>query len=261
MRQKNTCVIAARNRLHACMTRLFLRSIEHAYGTVCASLSKVLPLMVHDMNDDLSPKTGETNTTEHLSLPDLLAMRMTYERATNSMCECFIAKARESKDPVIRAWDVSPLQQFCGTLTEHIHLLTQSLDVLADKPNAENLEERHERFLALLRAAEQQVSGPDTSVLAAMQALLVVEQFNEVAWGLLLALVKDAELQRFIGHFEQACARHHEQRIALQQAYEDVALGLVRRNQLAMKSRRPLKSSITGRSGMLLGDHRHLSRL
>lgn len=212
------------------------------------------------MTDDLSSSGAEKNVVEHLSLPDLLAVRMTYERTTNSMCERFIAKARDSKDPVIRALDLSHLQQFCGTLTEHIHLLTQSLDVLADKTNPEQLEDRHERFLLLLRAAEQQVSDPDTPVLPAMQALLVVEQFNEVAWGLLLALVKDAEQQRFIGHFEQACLRHREQRVALQQAYEDVALGLVRRNQLAFKASRPLKSSITGRAGLFLGD-RHLSRI
>lgn len=213
------------------------------------------------MTDELLPKATETNIAEHLSLPDLLAVRMTYERTTHSMCERFIAKARDSKDPVIRALDLSQLEQFCATLTEHIHLLSQSLDVLADKTNPEQLEERHERFLLLLRAAEQQVNDPDTPVLPAMQALLAIEQFNEVAWGLLLALVKDAELQRFVGHIEQACARHHEQRITLQQAYEDVALGLVRRNQLAMKSSRPLKSSITGRAGMLLRDHRHLSRI
>lgn len=212
------------------------------------------------MTDDPSSSGAEKDIAEHLSLPDLLAVRITYERTTNSMCERFIAKARDSKDPVIRALDLSHLQQFCGTLTEHIHLLAQSLDVLADKTNPEQLEERHERFLLLLRAAEQQVSDPATPVLPAMQALLVVEQFNEVAWGLLLALVKDAELQRFIGHFEQACLRHHEQRVALQQAYEDVALGLVRRNQLAIKSRRPLKSSITGRAGLFLGDRR-LSRI
>lgn len=213
------------------------------------------------MTDELLPKGTEKHIAEHLSLPDLLAVRLTYERATHSMCERFIAKARDSKDAVIRALDLSQLEQFCITLTEHIHLLSQSLDVLADKRNPEQLEERHERFLLLLKAAEQQVGEPDTPVLPAMQALLVVEQFNEVAWGLLLALMKDAELQRFVGHVEQACARHHEQRVALQQAYEDVALGLVRRNQLAMKSSRPLKSSITGRAGMLLGDHRHFSRI
>lgn len=92
-----------------------------------------------------------------------------------------------------------------------------------------------------------------------MQALLALEQFNEVAWGLLLALMKDAELQRFVVHFERACARHSEQRLTLQQTYEDVALGLVRRNPLTAKTTHPLKSKMTGRA--LLGEPRHLGRV
>ncbi|HUA78901.1 MAG TPA: hypothetical protein VL997_00905, partial [Dyella sp.] len=159
------------------------------------------------------------------------------------------------------ALDLSPLQAFVGMLIEHAHLLTQALDVLADKPDMEQLGERQEPFLVLLKAAERQVGDSDIPLLPAMQALLMVEQYNEQAWGLLLALVKDAEVQRLIGHFEQACMRHREQRVALQQAYEDVALGLVRRNRLAMKSSRPLKSSMTGRGGMLFGHPRHLGRI
>lgn len=209
------------------------------------------------MTEDLSRKTDSKSDQETLSLIELLTVRMAYERATNGMCERFIEKARASKDPVVRALDPSPLQAFCGMLTEHVHLLTQALDVLADKADMEHLEEHRQPFLVLLEAAERQAGDPDISALPAMQALLMVEQFNEQAWGLLLALVKDAEVQRFIDHFEQACARHREQRVALQQAYEDVVLGLVRRNRLVMKSSRPLKSSMTGRAGMLFGHSRH----
>lgn len=213
------------------------------------------------MTEDLSPQNDSKSANEQLSLIDLLSVRMAYERATSGMCERFLEKARQSKDPVVRALDLSPLQAFVGMLIEHAHLLTQALDVLADKADMEQLEERQETFLVLLKAAERQVSDPDIPLLPAMQALLVVEQFNEQAWGLLLALVKDAEVQRFIDPFTQACARHQEQRIVLQQAYEDVALGLVRRNRLAMKTSRPLKSNLTGRSGMLFGHSRHLGRI
>jgi hypothetical protein len=213
------------------------------------------------MTEEILQKTEPNAEHEHLSLIDLLAVRMAYERTTEGMCERFMAKANESKDPVIRALDLSRLQQFRDTLTEHVNLLTQSLDVLADKSDISRIEQKQEQFLILVKAAEQQVNDPAIAVLPSMQALLVVEQFNEVAWGLLLALVKDAELQRFVGHFEQACTRHRDQRIALQQAYEDVALGLVRRHQLATKSSKPLKSTLPGRAGMLFGDPRRLGRI
>jgi hypothetical protein len=213
------------------------------------------------MTEELLQKTDSKSVQEHLSIIDLLAVRMAYERMTSRMCERFIEKASESKDPVIRALDLSRLQQFGSVLTEHIHLLTQSLDVLADKSDMNRLEQTQEQFLNVVKAAEHQVSDPDIPVVASMQALLVVEQFNEVAWGLLLALMKDAELQRFVGHFEQACAHHRDQRTALQQAYEDVALGLVRRHQLATKSSKPLKSALPGRVGLLFGDPRRLGRI
>lgn len=213
------------------------------------------------MTEDLAQNPDSNSTYENLSLIDLLGVRMAYERTTVRMYERFVEKAEQSKDAVIRALDLSRLKGFCGTLTEHLHLLTQSLDVLGDKADTEHLEQRHEHFLRLAMAAENQVGDAQVAVLPSMQALLAVEQFNEVAWGLLLALVKDAELQRFVDHFEQACARHREQRLALQQGYEDVALGLVRRHQLATKSSRPLKSSLTGRAGMLFGDPRRLGRI
>lgn len=213
------------------------------------------------MTEDLSLKTDSKSVHESLSLVDLLAVRMSYERATAGMCERFIEKAGHSKDPVVRALDLSPLQAFCDTLTEHVHLLTQALDVLADKADMQCLEEHREHFLVLLKAAERQAGDADIPVLPAMQALLVVEQFNEQAWGLLLALVKDAEVQRFIDHFERACMRHREQRVALQQAYEDIVLGLVRRNRVAMKSSRPLNSSMAGRAGMLFGHSRRFGRI
>lgn len=214
-----------------------------------------------NMTEDLAQNPDSKSTHEHLSLIDLLFVRMAYERATIGICERFIEKARQSRDAVIRALDLTRLQAFCGTLIEHVHLLTQSLDVLGDKADTEHLEEKHRHSLVLAKAAEKQAGDPEVAVLPSMQALLTVEQFNEVAWGLLLALVKDAELQRFVVHFEQACARHREQRLALQQGYEDVALGLVRRHQLATKSAHPLKSTITGRAGMLFGDPRRLGRI
>ena len=213
------------------------------------------------MTEDLAQNPDSKSNHEHLSLIDLLGVRMAYERTTLRMCERFIGKARQSRDAVIRALDLSRLQAFCGTLTEHVHLLAQSLDVLGEKADRDHLEQRHEPSLRLAKAAEGQAGDPAVTVLPSMQALLSVEQFNEVAWGLLLALVKDAELQRFVGHFEQACARHREQRLALQQGYEDVALGLVRRQQLAEKTNHPPKSTIAGRAGVLLGDPRRLGRI
>jgi hypothetical protein len=241
--------------------RAFLRVFEHAgraFSLACQGFSHQWR---SNMTEDLSSRPEAKPTQEHLSLIDLLCVRMAYERTTREMCDAFIDKARQSKDAVVRALDLSRLQAFGETLTEHLHLLTQSLDVLGDKVDTDHLEPRHQHFLILAKAAQTQVSDPEVAVLPSMQALLAVEQFNEVAWGLLLALVKDAELQRFVGHFEQACARHRDQRISLQQGYEDVALGLVRRHQLAVKSTRPLKSTIAGRAGMLFGDPRHLGRI
>lgn len=210
------------------------------------------------MTQELMSKTSDTaSANEHLSLTDLLAMRMAYERSTIDMYERFIEKCRESKDAVIRALDLSRLQPSRETMTEHVNLLTQALDVLGDRTEAEHQEEP---FLIFMKAAERQVCDAEISVLPSMQALLAVEQFNEVAWGLLLALMKDAELQRFVAHFEQACMQHREQRITLQQAYEDVVLGLVRRHRMVTKSSRPLKSTLTGRAGVF-SNHRHLGRI
>jgi len=209
------------------------------------------------MTEDLSTRTSG----EHLSLTDLLAVRMAYERSSVRMYERFIEKCRGSKDPVVRALDLSRLEPFCETLTEHVHLLTQALDVLGDKADLQRQEQGNGAFLIMMQAAQQQVSDADIPVLPSMQALLAVEQFNEVSWGLLLALMKDAELQRFVVRFEQACLQHHEQRATLQQAYEDVVLGLVRRQQLTMKAARPLKSSLTGRAGLLFGETRHFGRV
>lgn len=209
------------------------------------------------MTQDVSSQTPEsTPANEHLSLTDLLAVRMAYERSTVNMYERFIEKCRDSEDPVIRALDLSRMEPFREAMTEHVNLLTQALDVIVDRAEGTHPEEP---FLIFMKAAEQQVCDAQIPILPSIQALLAVEQFNEVAWGLLLALFKDAELQRFVAHFEHACAQHREQRTMLQQAYEDVALGLVRRHQLTMKSSRPLKSSLTGRSG-LFGDHRRLGR-
>ena len=208
------------------------------------------------MAEDLSTRS----TGEHLSLTDLLAVRMAYERSSIRMYERFIEKCRGNKDPVIRALDLSRLEPFCETLTEHVHLLMQALDVLGDKPDIDRQEQGSGPFLIMMQAAQQQVSDADIPVLPSMQALLAVEQFNEVSWGLLLALMKDAELQRFVAHFQHACLQHREQRSTLQQAYEDVVLGLVRRQQLTMKTTRPLKSSMTGRTGSLF-ESRHLGRV
>ena len=208
------------------------------------------------MTEDLPNRTSG----EHLSLTDLLAVRMAYERSSVRMYARFIEKCRSSKDPVVRALDLSRFEPFCETLTEHVHLLMQALDVLGDKADVERQEQGSGPFLIMMRAAQQQVSDADISVLPSMQALLAVEQFNEVSWGLLLALMKDAELQRFVARFEQACLQHHEQRSTLQQAYEDVVLGLVRRQQLTTKAARPLKSSMTGRTGSLF-ESRHFGRV
>lgn len=200
---------------------------------------------------------GQKPAHEHLSLTDLLAIRLSYERTTADIHQHLIDKCRQSKDPVIRALDLSDLELFCSTLTEHTHLLTQALDVLGDNTTTNHLEEGHEPFLMIAKAALMQVSDPDVGVLPSMQALLAIEQLNEVTWGLLLALMKDADLQRFITHFQHACMRHHNHRVAVQQAYEDVALGLVRRNQLTRKSKRPLQSTIISRAGLLFPDARH----
>lgn len=208
------------------------------------------------MTQEITTQTPES-ANEHLSLTDLLTVRMAYERTTVGMYECFLEKCRSSKDPVVRALDLSRLEPFCAAMPEHVNLLTQALDVLGDRAN---VTQREEPFLILMKAAEQQVCDAQIPILPSMQALLAVEQFNEVAWGLLLALMKDAELQRFVAHFEQACAQHREQRVTLQQAYEDIALGLVRRHQMIVKSSRPMKSSLAGRAGVF-SDHRHLGRV
>jgi hypothetical protein len=207
------------------------------------------------MTEANSPQTNETKLAhENLSLIDLLAIRMAHERISAAMYEKFIEKARQSTEPVVRAMDLSRIEPFNEAIVEHLHLLTQSLDVLGEKTDVQELERQHAHFLLLAHAAEGEVSDPDVAVLPSLQALLAAAQYNEVAWGLLLALVKDAELQGFIAHFEQACARHREQRVLLQQYYEDVALGLVRRHHLASKSSRPLKSATSGRASMLFGD-------
>ena len=205
-----------------------------------------------------SPKTESKSMDELFSLTDLLVVRMSYEQATIDMHACLIEKCRQSKDPVVRALDLSRMEPFPALLAEHVHLLAQALDVLGDRPEMARRQEAHEPFLLIIQAAQAQVCDPAAPVLASMQALLLVEQYNEVAWGLLLALMKDAELQRFVDHFEQACTRHREHRILIQQAYEDVVLGLVRRNRLAMRSARPLKSTMTGRTGPLFSEHRRL---
>lgn len=223
-----------------------------AFGRISyhISLKKKAPLK---MTQELTPQTSDTSSAnEHLSLTDLLAMRMAYERSTIDMYEHFIEKCRDSKDAVVRALDLSRLQPFRETMTEHVNLLTQALDVLGDRAEAERKEEP---FLIFMKAAERQVCEAQIPVLPSMQALLAVEQFNEVAWGLLLALMKDAELQRFVAHFEQACMQHREQRIALQQSYEDIVLGLVRRHRLIAKSSRPLKSTLAGRAGVFSNQH------
>jgi len=211
------------------------------------------------MTEDLSPaKTASNPLHEHLSLIDLLVVREAYERSSIHLYERLMEKCRNSKDPVIRAIDLTRLDSFREMMTEHLHLLTQALDVLGNKVQDNHGDQAGASMangptLLLARAAQQQISDPGIPVLPSLQALLALEQFSEVAWGLLLALMKDAELQRFVVHFERACARHSEQRLTLQQTYEDVALGLVRRNQLTTKSTHPLKSRMTGRAllGML----------
>lgn len=204
-----------------------------------------------------APKTESKSIDELFSLTDLLVVRMSYEQATIEMHECLVDKCRQSKDPVVRALDLSRMEPFQEALAEHMHILAQALDVLGDRPEAVR-REAHEPFLLMVQAAQAQVCDPASPVLASMQALLLVQQYNEVAWGLLLALMKDAELQRFVDHFEQACIRHHEHRTLVQQSYEDVALGLVRRNRMVMRSARPLQSSMTGRKGPLFGAPRRV---
>jgi hypothetical protein len=252
----------------ACASPLFLSSNEHVHASACGTLLRLrgahrMPpfTLLHflritkviEMTEDLSSRKPDSSTThEHLALIDLLSVRMSYERLTGEMYQRFLEKCRQSKDPVIRAMDLSPLQQFCEPLTEHIHLLMQALDVIGDKGEAAP-EERREHFLMLAKSAQAQASDPAVGVFPSMQALLAVEQINEVAWGLLLALMKDAELQRFIAPFEQACTRHRDQRALLQQSYEDVALGLVRRHQMVLRTSKPLRSTLVGRAGLILG--------
>ncbi|RDS79508.1 hypothetical protein DWU98_17065 [Dyella monticola] len=216
-----------------------------------------LPTRSINMFEEHAPASSNKPDQERLTLTDMLAIRLSYERITLEMHECLVDKCRQSKDPVIRAMDLSGLELFLGILIEHTHLLTQALDVLGDSTTTNRLEEEHEHFLLIAKAARAQACDPQVKVLPSLQALLCVEQINEVAWGLLLALMKDAELQRFVTPFQRACARHHEHHVAVQQSYEVAALGLVRRNHLTMKFKRPLQSTIVGRAGVFSVDARH----
>jgi hypothetical protein len=213
------------------------------------------------MTDDLPlPTPGPKPGHEHVALTDLIAIRMEYERATADMHACLLDTCRRSKDPVIRAMDLSRLEQFHASIATHVQLLAQALDVLGDKPDSGREQGSHESFLMVARAAQRQACDADAPILASMQALLVIQQFNEAAWGLLLALMKDAELQRFVTHVERVCARQREHRVEIQQLYEDVALGLVRRNQVSTRTSRPLESTTARRMGLIFADTRRLGR-
>lgn len=211
------------------------------------------------MTADSSRQPLDTKAADgHFSLIDLLAIRMTYEHATMDMHDCLLRKCRLSEDPVICALDLSQLRSLTAELTGHLQLLAQALDVLGEKPEQEHQTHMHEPFLTLIHAAHTQACEPATPVLAAMQALMAVVQYNEVAWGLLLALIKDAELQRFVHPFERACTQHRTYRMCVQQTYENVVLGLMQGERIVMRSGRPLKSSIVGRSGPLFDASRHV---
>jgi hypothetical protein len=48
--------------------------------------------------------------------------------------------------------------------------------------------------------------------------------------------------------------------VEIQQLYEDVALGMIRRNQISTRASKPLKSMMIGRMGLLFDDHRRAGR-
>lgn len=215
------------------------------------------------MTDQTSSKQTDTPLSQEnsLSLYQWLSLRLAYERATTDLYEHFVEKYRSNKDPVIRAMNVTPFESFRHSLTDHIHLLAQAMDVVSGRTANDRDEGGIEAFLAIANAAQAQAADPQTCVLPCMQALLTLEQRNDVDWGLLLALIKDVELDRFVAPVEQACARHAEQRALLQHYYEDIALGLMRRHHAQQPPVRSTRQRTTGRFGIFVGGPRYMGRI
>lgn len=215
------------------------------------------------MTDNASPPSTEsTPPQENLSLAQLLSLRIAYERSAADIYGRFVEQCSQSKDPIVRAMNLSPFESMRDSLTEHIHLLAQAIDVIGGRSPPEHDTQRTEAWLTIARATQAQAADvSQTSILPCMEALLAIEQCNEVAWGLLLALIKDAELHRFVAPIQQACDRHSEQRSLLQHDYEDVVLGLVRRSHAGANPAHPARHGPIGRAGLFAGNPRYLRRI
>lgn len=82
--------------------------------------------------------------------------------------------------------------------------------------------------LPQLEALAGVMNTSGSGVLASLRLLLSVEQIDESAWGLLLALVKDAELSTLTALIEPLYAAQRMQRQLVQQRFEEWVLFLFR---------------------------------
>jgi bacterioferritin (cytochrome b1) len=69
------------------------------------------------------------------------------------------------------------------------------------------------------------VTDPRTTVLQSLHALLAAELIDEAAWGLLIALVKEAEQDEIAEAFEHALDQEEEHLRQVRAWYETMSLG------------------------------------
>lgn len=143
----------------------------------------------------------------------------------------------------------SRLGTFRDEAGESINLLVQSLDMLCQGASAAYAG-HVTSGPPVMRALHDALMAPSLHPLELLHGLLTVEHLHEMAWGLLVALMKDIDIERWITYFERAAQRHAEQRMALQQCYETLALHAAREGHGGTPLR-PWRNAMVSSQGLL----------
>ena len=173
-------------------------------------------------------RDAETQPMHGAHLVDFLFARLAGERATFAIYGKLLERHGQSVQTLARS-GLSPsrLETFHLETGERINLLVQALDILNGE-GEQPADDMVESSRLLMQPLQDMLAAPALHPLMLLHGLSTVARLGESAWELLLVLIKDADVARLIPHFERACLRYGEQRMWLQQNYEDLALQLVR---------------------------------
>ncbi|MDI3261871.1 hypothetical protein [Aerosticca soli] len=190
------------------------------------------------MNEHIETTTPDNPTppgaASQARLADFFAARLTCEHAIIEAYRTFLEKCRRHPEPAVDLFELATLERFRGQEAEHAHLLHQVMEALGldEMTEPARVDEHIEASQRQVQAITEVIADPGVGLLPSLHALVTVELIDEAAWGLLLALVKDAEMVLVQPHVERIRDQQHAHRVIMQQRYEALSLQLLRDGSL-----------------------------